>query len=217
MDLIGERWALLVMRELMTGPKRFSDIKAGLPGISNNVLTQRLEGLEASGIVVRQELPPPAAARVYALTEWGYEAEPILQVLGRWAARSPWHDPTAAFSSASCVLSLRTMFDADRAGSQRIIVGFRIGHETYRAEIDGPSFTIQAGTSEAGTSEAGGTADADVVIEGTAGGIGAAIYSGQPLQSLERAGAVTVKGDRAAFARFRACFPLPDKAPPPAN
>ena len=84
LDLIGERWALLVMRELMLGPKRFSDIRADLPGISANTLTQRLEGLEQRGLVVRQKLPPPASGQVYGLTEWGYQAEPIMQA--RWAA-----------------------------------------------------------------------------------------------------------------------------------
>src|SRR4028118_2042710 len=94
LDLVGERWALLVMRELMLGPKRFSDLRADLPGISANVLTQRLEGLEAAGVLVRRKLPPPASTQAYELTPWGYEAEPIFQVLGRWAARSPGHDPT---------------------------------------------------------------------------------------------------------------------------
>ena len=89
LDLVGERWALLVIRELMLGPKRFSDIKAGLPGISANVLTQRLEGLETAGVLVRKRLPPPASSQVYELTPWGYEAEPIVQSLGKWAARSP--------------------------------------------------------------------------------------------------------------------------------
>ena len=80
LDLVGERWALLVMRELMMGPKRFSDIRESLPGISANVLTQRLEGLEAAGVLVRRKLPPPAAAQVYELTEWGYESEPIFHL-----------------------------------------------------------------------------------------------------------------------------------------
>src|SRR5918912_1181169 len=101
LDLVGERWALLVMRELMLGPKRFSDIRAGLPGISANVLTQRLEGLEAAGVLVRRKLPSPASAQVYELTPWGYEAEPIFQALGRWAARSPEHDPSLPFSAVS--------------------------------------------------------------------------------------------------------------------
>ncbi|MEA3017255.1 MAG: hypothetical protein QOI38_1977, partial [Sphingomonadales bacterium] len=115
LDLVGERWALLVMRELMLGPKRFSDLKADLAGISSNVLTQRLEGLEAAGIVLRRKLPPPAAAQVYELTPWGYEAEPIFQVLGRWAARSPSHDPRLPLSAVSLMLSFRTMFDPERA------------------------------------------------------------------------------------------------------
>ena len=115
LDLIGERWALLVMRELMLGPKRFGDIRADLPGISANTLTQRLEGLEASGLVVRRRLPPPASAQVYELTQWGYEAEPIVQSLGRWATRSPGHDPTLPLSGTSLMLSFRTMFDAERA------------------------------------------------------------------------------------------------------
>ena len=108
------------MRELMFGPKRFSDLRAGLPGISANVLTQRLEGLEASGLVVRRKLPPPSAANVYELTEWGYESEPIFQVLGRWASRSPAHDPSLPFSAASLLLSLRTMLDpAPGRGARR--------------------------------------------------------------------------------------------------
>ena len=78
LDLIGERWALLVMRELMLGPKRFSDIRADLPGISANVLTQRLEGLERDGIVMRRRLDPPASGQVYELSEWGYQSLPIM-------------------------------------------------------------------------------------------------------------------------------------------
>src|SRR6476661_10011255 len=86
LDLIGERWSLLVLRELMFGPRRFSDLRADLPGISANVLTQRLTELEERGLVRRKKLPPPAASQVYEATAWGLEAEPIVQVLGRWAA-----------------------------------------------------------------------------------------------------------------------------------
>src|SRR5919202_1695418 len=99
LDLVGERWALLVMRELMLGPKRFSDLRADLPGISANVLTQRLESLEAAGVLTRRKLPPPASAQVYELTPWGYESEPIFQALGRWATRSPLHDPSLPLST----------------------------------------------------------------------------------------------------------------------
>ncbi len=101
LDLVGERWALLVMRELIFGPRRFSDLRGSLPGISANVLTQRLEGLEAAGVLRRRRLAPPAAAQVYELTEWGRESEPIFQALGRWAARSPTRSSACAAAQAS--------------------------------------------------------------------------------------------------------------------
>src|SRR4028119_1343782 len=82
MDLIGERWAMPVIRELLMGPRRFSDLKKSLNGISANVLTQRLEGLEAAGILGRRKLPPPASVQVYELTPWGYEAAPLLPAPG---------------------------------------------------------------------------------------------------------------------------------------
>src|SRR3954462_4175587 len=136
LDLVGERWALLVMRELMLGPKRFSDLRASLPGISANVLTQRLQGLEGAGGVVRGKLPPPASVQVYELTRWGYESEPIFQTLGRWAARSPTHDPSLPLSAVSLMLSFRTMFDAGRAGALSARVGFRLGAERFMVMIE---------------------------------------------------------------------------------
>src|SRR4028118_2183534 len=135
LDLVGERWALLVMRELMLGPKRFTDLRADLPGISANVLTQRLEGLEAAGVLTRRKLPPPASAQVYELTPWGYEAEPIFQVLGRWAARSPSHDPGLPLSSASLMLSFRTMFDPVRAEGFDARGGLQLGRESFAVRI----------------------------------------------------------------------------------
>src|SRR3954464_2387625 len=135
LDLIGERWALLVMRELMLGPKRFSDLRTSLPGISANVLSQRLEGLEAAGVLARRKLPPPAAAQVYELTPWGYESEPIFQALGRWATRSPLHDATLPLSTVSLFLSFRTMLDRERSRGLRARVGFHIRAETFLASI----------------------------------------------------------------------------------
>src|ERR1700743_3723951 len=83
LDLIGERWALLVVRELILGPKRFTDLRAGLPNLSADVLAQRVRDREQAGLVRRRKLPPPAGARVYELTEWGSELEPVLLALGR--------------------------------------------------------------------------------------------------------------------------------------
>src|SRR5947199_5261613 len=113
-DLLGQRWALLVVRELLLGPKRFTDLRAGLPGISPNVLTQRLEELEHAAIVRRRKLTRPAAAWVYELTEWGMQLEPVVVALGRWAARSPFL-PGGSLSVDSLILSFRTMFDRHAA------------------------------------------------------------------------------------------------------
>ena len=201
LDLVGERWALLVMRELMLGPKRFSDLRADLPGISANVLTQRLEGLEAAGILVRRKLPPPASAQVYELTPWGYESEPIFQALGRWAARSPQHDPTLPLSAVSLFLSFRTMLDAERARGLAARIGFRIGAETFLARLARGRIDIERGPLE----------NVDVVFAGAAPAVAAAVYGGQPLTALERAGMLAVVGDRALAERFVTLFPLPPK------
>src|SRR3546814_19861926 len=109
------------MRELMLGPKRFSDLRVDLPGISANVLTQRLEGLESAGILVRRKLPPPASVQVYELTPWGYESEPIFQALGQWAVRSPDHEPSLPLSAVSLILSFRTMSIGRAACRERVV------------------------------------------------------------------------------------------------
>jgi DNA-binding HxlR family transcriptional regulator len=199
LDLIGERWALLVMRELFWGPKRFLELRRSLPGISANVLTQRLEGLEAAGILVRKRLPPPVSAQVYELTDWGYEAEPLFQTLGRWAARSPAHDPSLPLSAASLMLSFRTMFDANRAGYLRTSARIEAGHEPFALVIRDRRIDIARGAPVA----------VDFAISGSARDIAGVVYGGQPLASVE------VTGDPAAAARFVTLFPLPAKAAVP--
>ena len=202
LDLVGERWALLVMRELIFGPRRFSDLRGSLPGISANVLTQRLEGLEAAGVLRRRRLPPPAATQVYELTPWGYESEPIFQALGRWAVRSPAHDPSLPLSAASLLLSLRTMLDSDRAMGLDMRAGFRFGNDTFLGHLARGRIEIAAGPLDG----------ADLVFAGTASAIAGAIYGGQGLEALEAQGALRIEGDRARAARFATLFPLPPKA-----
>ena len=201
LDLVGERWALLVMRELMLGPKRFSDLRESLPGISANVLTQRLEGLEAAGVLTRGKLPPPAGAQVYELTEWGYESERIFQALGRWAARSPAHDPTLPLSTTSFLLSLRTMLDPGRAEGLNARIGFRLGDEAFLGHLAGGRIEIASGALDG----------ADVIFTGPAPALAGAIYGGQPLDALAAEGALGVEGDRALAERFVTLFPLPPK------
>ncbi len=201
LDLIGERWALLVMRELMLGPKRFSDLRRDLPGISANVLTQRLERLEETGVLVRRRLPPPASAQVYELTPWGYEAEPILQVLGRWAARSPGHDPRLPLSAVSLLLSFRTMVDPARAAGLEMRVGLRMGDESYRLHVANGGVEAERGAAE----------QVDFTFTGPATAIAAAVYGGVPLDALEADGALKIEGDRVAAEKFATLFPLPPK------
>jgi DNA-binding HxlR family transcriptional regulator len=200
LELIGERWALLVLRELMLGPKRFGDLKADLPGISANVLTQRLEGLEASGLLVRRRLPPPASVQVYELTEWGYEAEPIVQELGRWAARSPLHDATLPISGTSLMLSFRTMFKPERAGDFAGTIGFRIGAETFVARVEGGRIDARRGD----------PSGADAIMTGSGAAIAAAVHGKQPLEVL--APILKVAGDVSVAERFTTFFVLPPKA-----
>ena len=115
LDLVGERWALLVVRDLLLGPKRFTDLRAGLRGASHNVLAQRLRELEQAGVVRRRRLPPPAGSAVYELTDWGRELESILITLGVWGVRSPSFSGDAPVGMDSVLLALRTFFDPDAA------------------------------------------------------------------------------------------------------
>ncbi len=202
MDLFGERWAMPVMRELMLGPRRFSDLKKTLSGISANVLTQRLEGLERMGVLGRRKLPPPASVQVYELTQWGYEAAPIFQAMGRWAARSPHHDPTRPFSAVSLMFSFRTMLDAGRAQGLAFTAGFRLGEESFTWSLKDGAVAIARGPLDG----------ADFVFAGDPRSIAAVAYGGVPLAETEKSGALEVEGDRALAARFLTLFPLPDKA-----
>ena len=195
LELIGERWALLVLRELMLGPRRFSGLKADLPGISANVLIQRLGELEERGLVRRRRLPPPASVQVYEATEWGLEAEPIVQALGRWAARSPRHDPTLPISGVSILLSFRTMIDRTAAKDWDSRIGFRFGETSYVAHV-------HAGTIEIAR---GDVAGCDAVFEGAPTHIAAIVYGGAPLDM------VRVEGDEDLARRFTALFTLPPK------
>lgn len=203
LDLVGERWALLVMRELMLGPRRFSELRLALPGISANTLDQRLDGLERSGILLRRRLPPPASVQVYELTPWGYEAEPIFMALGRWGARSPLHDPSLPISTISILLSFRTMFDPARAARTAAVIGLELGNETFTARVADGTITIARAS--------GTTADTSFSAP-AASALAAAVYGGVPLADLEKSGALTVSGNRRLAERFLTWFPLPSKA-----
>lgn len=195
LELIGERWAPLVLRELMFGPRRFSELRADLPGISANTLTQRLGELEHKSLVRRVQLPPPASVQVYEATAWGLEAAPVMRALGKWAVRSPAHDPGLFVSAVSIMMSMQTMFDAERAGDMKARIGFRLRGIGYVAEIGEGRFDARRGD----------PTDVDVLFTAAPGAMAGVLYGGAPLESIG------VEGDMGLAARFITLFPLPSK------
>lgn len=202
MELVGERWALLVVRELMLGAKRFGDIKDGLPGISANVLSHRLDELERSGLVSRRKLPKPAAVWVYELTAWARDLEPIMQQIGRWAARDPQHRKDLHFGSTSLILSLRTNFDRSLADDVHLTIGLRPNDEDYVATVARKKLTVEPGDSS----------EADAIISGDPRMFAAVTYGGRPFADAISTGDLVVTGDIAAAERFLHLYTLPPAA-----
>jgi len=204
LDLVGERWALLVVRELLLGPKRFTDLRAGLPNASPNVLAQRLRELELAGVLRRRKLPPPAASKVYELTDWGMDLEPVIIRLGRWGARSPSKPRDAELGVDSLILSFRTMFDPCRADGLRANYELRLGEDRFRAEVADGEFEIDRGVANR----------PDAIVETDAGTLAALVYDGRELGDALRSGDLKIEGDGEAVERFLTLFPLPEPAPP---
>ena len=202
LDLVGERWALLVVRELLLGPKRFTDLRAGLPNTSPNVLVQRLRGLEAAGIVRRGKLPPPAASRIYELTEWGRDLEPVIIELGKWGVRSPTKPPDAELGVDSLILSFRTMFEPERAAELDASYEFRLGEDRFRAEVADGRLEIERGSAER----------PDATVETDAGTLAALVYQDLELDEALSYGDLSIRGDSKLVERFLTLFPLPEPA-----
>lgn len=203
LDLVGERWALLVVRELLLGPKRYTDLRSGLPNASPNVLSERLRELERAGIVRRRKLPPPAGSRVYELTEWGHELEQIVLLLGRWAARSPSPPSDAPVRSGdSVVLALRGLFDARAAEGLRASYELRLGQDRFRIEVADGEMDVARGDAD----------HADATIDTDPGTLDAVLWKGRPLAEAQRSGTLTIAGDEAAVQRFVRLFAMPEPA-----
>jgi DNA-binding HxlR family transcriptional regulator/putative sterol carrier protein len=202
LDLIGERWALLVVRELLLGPKRFTDLRVGLPGASPNVLAQRLRELERAGVVQRRKLPPPAASRVYELTDWGEELEPVITQLGRWGARSPLRPRDAGLSVDSLILSFRTMFDPRAADGLRASYELRLGEHRFRVVVDDGRFEVVRGAADR----------PEAVIETSSATLAALVYEDRDLAEALHSGEVKIEGDESAVESFLGLFPLPEPA-----
>jgi DNA-binding HxlR family transcriptional regulator len=199
LDAVGERWALLVIRELLLGPKRFTDLRAGLPGASPNVLAQRLRELEGAGIVAREALPPPAATQVYALTARGAALEPVVLALGRWGAETALPAPEVTMSVDSHVLALPTLFDPARAGDARLVVDLHLAPHAFRVEVADGRLRVQR------TAPGGPGADAAVRTDPTT--LVALVRGRLTVDDALRAGAAeVVAGDPRALERLVALF-----------
>jgi DNA-binding HxlR family transcriptional regulator len=203
LDLVGERWALLVVRELVLGPKRFTDLRAGLPGISPNVLTQRLGELERHSVLRRRKLAPPAGAWVYELTDWGRGLELIIVELGRWAARSPSLPRDHPLSVDSLILSFRTMFDPAKADGLALQIELHFGDDRFRAAVLDGALHIERGIAP----------QPEAVLTSNPNTLAMLAYDGADLAAALRAGELTVSGDKKVAKRFLSLFTLPAQAP----
>jgi len=196
LDVIGERWALLVVRELLLGPKRFTDLRAGMPNLSPDVLSQRLRELEQAGVVRRDRLPPPIASQVYELTEWGRELEPVVLGLGRWGSRAPFPPGDAALGVDSLVLALKTLYNPGRAdGLLSSSFELRLGDQRFVARPQDGRLDVTRGAAT----------DPDATIVADPGTLEHILWHGHPLSTDE----LSITGDRQAAARFLTMFPLP--------
>ena len=195
LDLVGERWAMLVLRELAYGPRRFSGLKSDLQGISANVLSQRLTELEARGLVRKAKLPPPASVQVYEATEWGLEAIPVIASLGRWAARSPLHDPTLPMSHVALIMSLQTLLSPQLAEGLSVRIGFRLGDASYVTTVHEGVLSVERREVE----------DCDLTFIGAPSSVAGVIHGGAPVETID------IKGDLELAKRFVTLFPLPPK------
>jgi len=185
-----------VLRELLLGPRRFSELKADLPGISANVLTQRLTELEDRGLVRKKKLPPPASVQVYEATEWALDAGPILCQLGRWAFRSPRHDASQPVSAVAIMLSMQTNFDPSLAGDFAGTIAFRFGQARYWARVTDRAFEIGSGEAP----------DAVATVICSSDDMKPILYGGARVDMVQVEGNVTAAG------RFVRMFSLPPKA-----
>lgn len=203
LDLIGERWALLVVRELLLGPKRFTDLRGGLPHASPNILSERLRELEQAGVVHRRKLPPPAASQVYELTEWGKELEPVVTQLGAWGARSPVPPESREIGASSIVLALRSLFDAEAAGDLKASYELRLGEEVFHVGIAGAELKLGRGAVE----------NPAAAIETDAGTLAALLTDQLQLEDALASGAASIEGSKQDARHFLKLFPMPEPCP----
>ena len=201
LSLVGERWALLIVRELLRGPKRYTDLAEGLPGIGTNILAARLRDLEQSGVVEKRRLPPPAASTVYELTEYGAGLEEVLHALARWGARS--------LGPPKCREDLYPQWGLNAFAALFNPEAARGLTETYVVKVDDDVFTARVENGHLETS-LGAAEDADVVVETDLDTFFALARGELPPGEAAEQGRARLEGDPAALER---CFRVLSMAP----
>lgn len=201
LDIVGERWTLLLVRELLTGPRRFGDLLAALPGMGTGLLASRLRHLQDEGLVRQVTLPPPARTPAYALTEAGAELGPAVLALARWGMR--WalgqRDEGEAFRPGWAVLGMQAVFDPEAAGDLRAVYEFRVDDEVFHARVENGTFEAVHGPAQR----------PDVVVETTADVFAEVAAGRASLAEAVRAGTASASGDRDAVRRLRSLFRRP--------
>ena len=201
LDVVGERWALLVVRELLLGPQRFSDLRRALASASSNLVADRLRELEGRGVVRRRKLAPPAASWVYELTESGRELEPIVLALGSWGVRVPLPSAPTTLSATSVLLFLRTCGHPDPEAPSTI----------YRFELDDRVWTIRAASGQVSV-EPGEPARADASLRTDPETLNALLDDPAALDAAVSGGSVAVAGDLPALRRLLQAVTVPSPA-----
>jgi DNA-binding HxlR family transcriptional regulator len=199
LDIVGERWALLVVRELLLGPKRFTDLRAGLPHVGPDILAQRLRELEASGIVRRGTLPPPAGSRIYELTERGRQLEPVVLALGRFGSVAPFPPGEAQIGVDAVVIALKTLFAPDAADDLSASFELHLGEQHFAVQVADGDLEIARGSAQA----------PDATIETDPGTLATILWHGRELDEARRSGDIALAGDQQAVTRLLGLFPLP--------
>jgi DNA-binding HxlR family transcriptional regulator len=195
LDVIGERWSLLLVRDLLFGPKRFTDIQAGLPGAGPNILAQRLRELESAGVVQRRTLPPPAGSQVYELTDWGAELDPVVSTLGRWGARSPIVAQEGSVGADSVMLALRNGFEPQPE---------RPWTATYEISLGRDRFTIRVLDGDLAEVLRGQPRDPETTIETDPTTLGQLLARHRTLEDTIDADDLTLDGDADSARRLLA-------------
>jgi DNA-binding HxlR family transcriptional regulator len=191
-ELVGERWALLVVRELLLGPKRYADLSRGLPRVSPTVLSQRLRELQDAGILRRQRLGPPASTSAYELTAWGRELEPIVLALARWAAQSPALDRNAPLSPDSLILHLRARYDPDADARP---------DGRYEIRLPDDRFTVTATDTEL-TAQRGAADHPDATIDTDTDTLADLVFGRTTLAQARTRGSAQIDGDQDGLRRL---------------